>query len=328
MLKKLNPAARIVLLAAAILLAACAPASAAKEWKSYEELWDAIRKNWDENINTYQSDILGWSYRTKTYIREHRGQFKPNEEPPEDWVYRVYQVKFRKPNWILFSYNFSAHENTDRGGLIDRAIAHVVKFTQGTTFNFGYRGTDACYVKFPLISDNDFSKMDVSLLWKGAMKIMILASRNEIYKRPLSDLRDPRGNSVEDLIIGQTMGRFQRIGESADKDIVITIGRSPRFGRDDYQLTEDGWMSLKPAALNRPKTLYKITIEDKNLERCRHINKFETFVDPDKLIFLGLHEYEDDKLVGVTLFFNMKLNVDLPESLWEDYFKDRKISGR
>jgi len=311
---------------------ACLPASAMEikpEWKKNPEvLWKELRVNWDKNVKTYQCEILGWAYKTDNYIKNFTtGKDDDGKKIESDWNYRIYQIKFRKPNWILFRYNYSAHENTDKGSLIDRAVAYVLKYTGGTTFNYGYKGTDVAFIKFPYISNKDFEKYPISIQWKAMMKVLMIASRKEIYQRPLDELRDPRGYSVDNLIIGLTMNRFDSMFKKVDKDKSIKIETSPQFGKDDYSYNDEtGWLTLKPEANKKPHALIKLTFEDKNMKRCKGIDKYEAFIDPKTMMFAGLHEFESGKLVGATQFFNMKTNVDIPESEWAEYFKGRTIN--
>lgn len=323
-----------LVLAAAILFATLVSVSAfavemKQEWKDDPQtLWKELRVNWDNNVNTYQCEILGWAYKTDNYIKNFTtGKDDDGKPIKSDWTYRIYQIKFRKPNWILFKYNYSAHENTDEGSLIDRAVAYVLKFTGGTTFNYGYRGTDVAYIKFPYISNSDFAKYPIPLQWKAMMKVLMIASRKEIYQRPLDDIRDPRGYSVDNLIIGLTMNRFDPMFKNMDKDKSVKIETSPQFGKDDYSYDDaTGWLNLKPEAGKKPHTLIKLTFEDRNLARSKGIDKYEAFVDPKTMMFAGLHEFESGKMVGATQFFNMKINTDIPESQWEEYFKGRNIN--
>lgn len=327
-----------MLAAVAFMLCVAAYPSAAEvelkpEWKENPEvLWTELRKNWDENIDTYTSDILSWAYRTEWYMDEVWEPTSGDEERPDeiDWVYRIYQVKFRKPDWVLFSYNYSAHEkNTDSSDLISRAVAYVLKYTDGTTFNYGYKSDDKAYIKFPYVSNSTLAKFDIPWTMKAGMKFLMIVSRNEIYERPMSELKDPRGYSIDNLIIGLTMDRFDKFLDY-EENMTITVEPSPRLGKKDYDLDkETGWLKIKDGAYDADPEVLRLTFVDSDMERCKGLNKYEAFVDPETMMFVGLHEYEKDKLVGMTQFFNMELNPELPEKLWdEEFFENREIADR
>jgi hypothetical protein len=322
----------LFVLLAVVFMAAAPRASAVEvkpEWKKDPKvLWKEMKTVWDKDVKSYQCEILGWAYKTDNYIKNFtKGKDEDGKIIEKDWTYRIYQIKFRKPNWILFKYNYSAHENTEEGSLIDRAVAYVLKFTGGTTFNYGYKREDGAFVKFPYISNSEFAKYPISVQWKAMMKVLMIASRKEIYFRPLDEIRDPRGYSVDNLIIGLTMKRFDAMFEKMDGDKSIKVETSPQFGKDDYKYDDKtGWLTLKPEAAKKTPTIMKLVFEDKNLKRSKGVNKYEAFIDPKSMMVVGLHEYESGKLVGVTQFFNMKLNVNIPESEWEEYFKGRTVN--
>jgi len=324
--------ATAVAVIAAIVLAGTANALEIKEeWKENPKvLWDELKQTWDEDIDTYTCEILGWAYRTDNYIKNFtEGADEDGNTIETDWTYRIYQIKFRKPDWILFRYNYSAHEkNTDSDNLIDKAVANVLKYTGGTTFNYGYKGDEVAYIKFPTITWGQLKKYPIPFTDKLMMKGLLTLTRSDIFVRPLDEIRDPRGYSVDNLIIGMTMDRFSPSFDNLDDPATkVMIEASPRFGRDDYNYDEEtGWMTIKPEALTKEPEVIKLTFIDNDLERCKGINKYEAFVDPETMMFVGLHEYEYNKMVGATQFFNIKLNVDLPEQLWEDYFKGRNIN--
>ncbi len=329
-----------ILMAAMIVTITCAAAAHSQaavavkpEWqKKPATFWTAVKANWDKNVKTYSTSIFSWGYSTQTFIKYENKQFplKAGEKPrKENWSYRIYDTKFRKPNWVWFQYSKSLNENMTDGTIINKAVGMVLRYTGGTTFTYGYKDTTSAYIKFPYISNEKFATFPVSLADKAVMKLLMIASRKEIYKRPLSELRDSRGYSIDGLIISNTMAKFDRYFNKADKDIKVTISTAPRLGEKDYTLNEKtGWATIKPASLKKTPELIKLTLTDKNASRCRGVTKIELFVDPANMMFAGLHEYEGNKFVSTMMFSDMQLNIDVPESEFENFFKGRTIGDK
>lgn len=303
-----------------------------QEWKdSPQILWKELRTNWDNNVNTYSTDLVSWGYKTKNYIKNFTtGKDDDGKTIEEDWGYKIFHVNFMKPNKILFTYKYSAHENTEEGSVIDRAVAYVLRYTDGTTFNYGHRGEDVAYIKFPYLTNKQFSSLPIPLTFKAAMKLLMIASRSEIYQRPLDELKDCRGYAINSLSIGVTMNKFDpAFANLSDKDYVVSVEPSPRFTKDDYDLNETtGWLTLKKSALSKKAEVVKLRLTDKNKARNKGVDTIEAFIDTTNMMFVGIHEYEGDKLVYVTQFFDMKINdPNVKEADWEDYFKGRNINA-
>lgn len=302
-----------------------------KEWKdSPEILWKELRANWDKNVKTYSTDLVSWGYKTPNYIKNFTtGKDEDGKTIVEDWGYKIFHVNFLKPNKILFTYKYSAHENTEEGSVIDRAVAYVLRYTDGTTFNYGHKGNDVAYIKFPYLTNKQFSSLPIPMTFKAAMKLLMIASRSEIYQRPLDELKDCRGYAINSLSIGVTMNKFDpAFNNLSDKNYVVTVEPSPRFGKDDYSLDEKtGWMTLKKSSLSKPAEVIKLRLTDKNKSRNKGVDTIEAFIDTSTMMFVGIHEYEGDKLVYVTQFYNMKINdSSIKDADWEEFFKGRNIN--
>lgn len=302
-----------------------------QEWKdSPKVLWDELGANWEKNVHTYSTDLVSWGYKTPNYIKNFTsGKDDDGKKIEEDWGYKIFHVNFLKPNKILFTYKYSAHENTEEGSVIDRAVAYVLRYTDGTTFNYGHRGDDVAYIKFPYLTNKQFGSLPIPLTFKAAMKLLMIASRSEIYQRNLDELKDCRGYAVNALSIGVTMKKFDPAFKNlADKDYVVSAELSPRFGKDDYALDEKtGWMTLKKSSLSKPAEVIKLRLTDKNKTRNKGVDTIEAFIEPSTMMFVGIHEYEGDKLVYVTQFFNMKVNDSaVKDADWETFFKGRNIN--
>ncbi|MEW6202672.1 MAG: hypothetical protein AB1546_11885 [bacterium] len=315
------------------LLCALPPAQAkADQTDEVRKLWNEIRKKWDTEVNNYTTNIFSWAYRTKWYI-DHLPPKELLDESgkklEEDWVYRIYGVKFKKPGKVLLSYDYSEHEPLDKGSLINRAIAYTLKYIPGALLNYGWLDEEKIYVKFPYVGTREVLKMKIPIQWRVMMTALVIASRNEVYWKFPKDLKDPRGSDITMVIIGKTMDKFEHYFKIDDGTVESYLTKAPRLSKDYYKLKKDGWVEMKKGALDRePKELLMITLIDRNIERCRGVNKKVAFIDPEMKMFVGYQEYENDKLVGVYHFYNIEVNVDLPDKLWSDYFKDRKISDR
>ncbi|MEW5945175.1 MAG: hypothetical protein AB1742_03155 [bacterium] len=323
---------RALLFSLLTLFVLVAAPAAADQGAEVRKIWQEIRRRWDRDINTYSTSIFSWAYRTQYYI-DHLppGELPKNkdEKLEEDWVYRIYGVKARKPNLVLLSYDFSGHEHLERGSLIDRAVAYTLKYIPGTLLNYGFKDEENVYARFPLVSTKEVFKMDIPIVWRAAMTAVVIASRNEVYWKPLDEMKDPRGSRLTDVIIGETMNRFEHYFNIHDGSIEATLSKAPRISKEDYVLGGDGWLTLKKGAMDgNPQDLLILTFIDNDEKRCRGINRRVAFIDPEIPMFVGLQEYELDKLVSVYHFYDLKLNDDLPESLWSDYFKGRSVSDR
>lgn len=317
------------LLSGILILCICAGFSAASartaqsaENYTAQLLWAAVQKKWDNEVKTYSCGLFSWTYRTDSFIKNFPEFVKPGDKP--DWDYRGFKVRFKKPAMSLLRYEFSMNEDTENGTLIDRGIAYMLKYASGTTFNYGYKNMDTVYTVFPYLTNKQFESMPVELLWKAAMKVLMIVSRKEVYHDVPENLRDLRGNEIGDLSIGKTMKRY----EHYFKDSKVTISKAPVYTQDDFVIDETtGWLTMKKD-INKPATIYQLTMIPNSVKANKGITKVETFVDPASMMFAGLIEYEGDKMIQVMLFSDIKVNPDLPDSLWEDFFKGRTISDK
>jgi hypothetical protein len=295
-------------------------------------LWTSVSDNWDKNINSYHCKLFSWTYRTEWFIKYFPEVFitsesvngKPKDPPKVKWDYRIFDVRFKKPDKALLGYDLSLNENLDEGSLIDRGVAYMLTFAKGTMLSFGYKDDKEIYIVFPYLKDKEFNAMPVPTVWKAAIKLLMIASRREVYHKPITDMRDLRGNDIASLGIGRTMKRYDHYF----KDGKVTLSKVPLYTRDDYTLDKTtGWISLNKD-VNRPANVYMLTMVPKNVKANRGITKVECFIDPVTLMFVGLHEYENGKLIQVMLFSDLTLNPDLPDKLWDDYFKGRTLSEK
>lgn len=289
--------------------------------KTTKGVWEGARKKWAKT-RSYTCSTFAWGYRTKWFIN-HFPECLNKEGKPETpiWQYRVYSAKFKKPGKFLLSYDLSKNENTKTGSIIDRAVALVLLHVPGTLLNYGHKDKKNVYIKFPYI--RSLEEIEVPTAWKIAMKVLMIASRKEVYFKTLDNLRDARGYTIADLSIGRTMKKFDHYF----KDGKVTLSMAPRYTRRDYVLDSKGYLHLKKK-IKKKKSLYQLTMVPKSVKKNRGITKIEAFVDPKTMMFVGLHEYENKRLVGVMLFSNLKLNVSLSNSLWSKFFKGRKISAK
>lgn len=307
----------------------------------------------------FQSDHFIKVFKEKhSYVPPEKRATEPPLVP--DWRYRIYNLKYLAPEHIMVTYKKSQREDTERGTIINKAVGLVLKHVPGTVLTYGHykswefddRGNkrralgpneafarsklhpnlqavvlkplglfDAT-IKFPYITNEKFAVIPVPFLYKAAMKIMMIASRNEIYRKPNREMLDTRGYSIRDVAIHRVMDQF----EHYFNDGIVTLAPSAQFTESDYVLNEStGWLTLKN--VNKAKTIMKFVMIPKDLKKARGITKMEAFFDPKANLFYGLHEYENGKLVGVMQFQGLKMNdpaVNL--KVWEDHFKGRKIS--
>lgn len=292
-----------------------------------EQLWKAVDKKWDE-INSYTCKIFAWNYKTQWFIDnfpEYKDkEKKPGEEKP-DWAYRLYDIKFKKPEKTLLAYEISKNEKIEEGGLINRGVAYILRYIPGTTFNYGFKDKDYVYIKFPFVNLKEMANLPIPVTWKAPMTILLYASHSEVYWKTLDELKDLRGNYLSDLAIDKMMKKNSHYL----KDSTNSVTMSPYFVMNDYTLSEDGWLNVKPAIeTKKEKNIYKITMLPKDTKKSRGITKLEVFIDPELMMFVGLNEYENNKLVQVMSLMDLKLNAELPDNLWENFFKGRKVSNK
>jgi hypothetical protein len=281
-------------------------------------IWKDTRAKWD-STKSYSTDLFAWNYRTQWFIdhfpeARNISDVKENKKPSPDWSYRVYKLRFKKPTKAIVLYAMSTNEKTEQGGLIDRAVAYVLTYVSNTALIYGVKDPQLLYIVFPYISPKQFDAMPIGLQWKAAMKLLMYASRSEVYWKYIDDMKDARGN---------IMARYDHYF----KDGKVTASMSPQYVREDFVNTKEGWLSMKPG-IKKPATMYKLTMVPNDVKKNRGMSKVELFIDPTTKMFSGMIEYESGKMVQVMLFDNLKLDVDLPDKLWDDYFKGRTLSDK
>ncbi|HOO56602.1 MAG TPA: hypothetical protein PLN69_07250 [bacterium] len=289
---------------------------------SGEELWAKAKTTWDNDITSYECKLFSYTYRTDTYIKNFPDNCEPGDK--EDWDYRVFGIKFKKPDKILFTYDQSLNEDTENGTMIDKAVAYMLQYAHGTTFNYGHRDKDTVYIVFPYLTNSQFKKLPIPLVWKGAMKLLMIASRKEVYHQTLDELRDLRGNELVDLSIGNTMKRFDHYF----KDGEVTVSMAPLYTKKDFDLNEKTNRLSFKSGVSQTGNIYKLTMVPKDLASNKGITKVETFIDPATNMFNGMIEYEETGIVTVMFFSDLKLNTNPPDQEWEDFFKNRTLSDK
>ncbi len=314
-----------LIFSAAAFAAKPAAKPAAQKDPSPKELWAKVANKWDADVQTYHCKLFTWNYRTEYFIKNYPEFFKDDDKPPKvKWDYRVFDLRFKKPGKSLIGYDLSLNENLNEGSVVDRGVAYMLTYAKGTTLNFGEKDSKEVYIVFPYLNNKQFEALPIEMMWKAAIKILMIASRKEVYHKPIEKMRDLRGNTVEDLAIGKTMKRYDRYF----KDGNVTIKKVPLYTKEDYDLNKStGWLSLKKN-IKKPATVYQLTMVPKNVKANRGITKVETFIDPSNLMFVGLQEYENGKLVNVMMFSDLTVNPDLPDNLWTDFFKGRTLSDK
>ncbi len=286
------------------------------------ELWSAVSEKWDNEINSYECDLFSYTRRTDSYIKNFPDMVKPEDKP--DWDYRRFHIRYKKPGKSLLTYLESVNEDTNNGSIIDRGVAYMLKYASGTTFNYGYKNDDTVYIVFPYLTNKQFKKLPISLAWKGALKLLMIASRKEVYHQTLEETRDLRGNELGDLAIGKTMKRFDHYFNDAD----ITAADAAHYMKSDFVLNKKTGMLTMKSGIDRPADAVRLTIIPKDVAANKGITKVIADIDPKTKMFLGFIEYEKSGLVQVMLFSDLTENPELPDKLWEDYFKGRKISDK
>jgi len=321
-----------VLFSLNILMAAAAkPAKTAKapavSAETPQSIWNKTAKKWDTEINSYHTKLFSWTYKTDAFIKnfpEFNKKDKPTDVIKPDWDYRVFDLRFKKPMKAFVGYDLSLNEDLEGGSIIDKGVAYMLTYAKGTMLQYGYKDDKEIYIVFPYLTNKQFEKMPVPMVWKAMMKVLMIASRKEVYHKPLDKMLDLRGNSIADLSIGRTMKRY----EHYFKDGKVTLSKVPLYTKDDYNLDKNtGWLTIKEN-INRPATIYQLTMVPNNVKANREITKVEAFIDPKTMTFVGLHEYENGKLIQVLLFSDLTLNPELPDKLWEDFFKGRTLSDK
>jgi hypothetical protein len=312
--------ARLVLIALAVaFMVTAASRSAFSADPTPKQLWDKVGTKW-KTVNAYSCNLFIWNFRTPTWMKNHTQWLKPDAKPK--WDYRIFDVRFKKnPDKVLLAYKVSKNEDMVTGSLIDVSISYVLTYIPDTTFNFGYKDNKIVYIIFPYIKDKQFNALPVPPKWKAPMKLLMIASRKEVYWKKPEDLRDNRGNLLNEISIGIKMAQF----EHYFKDGTVTLSKTIMPTESAYTLNaKSGWLTGKPLPSGN---IYKLTMVPKDVKKNKGITKAEVFVDPATNMLVGLQEYEGKQLVQTILFSDLKINPNLPDKLWADQFQGRKLSN-
>ncbi len=311
-----------MLVCAIFALAAFAARPAEAAEPTADQLWKGVVEKWDNDVKSYSCDLFSYAQRTKTFIKNFPEYAKEDDKP--DWDYNVFQIRFRKPGKTLLKYRVSLNEDFESGSIIDKGVSYMLAYTDGTTFNFGHKDSQNVYIVFPYLSNSEFAKMPIAIQWKATLKLLMIASRKEVYHKKPDEIRDLRGFEIPDIAIGKTIARYQSFFDNSN----IAVSKVPLYVKEDFEInTETGVLTMKKN-INRPAEIYKLTMTPKTAAAGRGVSKLDIFIDPKTSMFAGLMEYEGNNLVHVKLFSNLKLNPDLPDKLWEDFFKGRKLSDK
>ena len=306
------------MLAAFVISASASPAFA--ETLKPKDIWDKAKAKWNA-VNSYQCKLFIWNFKTPSFMKNFPQHVEKDAKP--NWSYRVFDIRFKKPDKVLLKYETSKNEDLVNGTLIDVGIAYVLTYIPGTVFNYGMKDKQYVYIVFPYISDRAFNALPVPPAQKATMKLLMIASRKELYWKTPEDLKDERGNLLSETSIGLKMKAY----EHYFSDGVFKAEKAPMPKQSDFTLDEKtGWLTQKKAG--GPASVYKLTMSPKDPKKGKGITKVEAFVDPSNMMFVGLQEYEGNKLVQVILFLSLELNPDLPDSLWTDIIKGRKLSDK
>lgn len=295
------------------------------------DLMKQVNDKWAKT-NTYTCELFEWGYKTASFIKnfpEHRS--KDGTDKP-GWGYRVFKVRFKKPDLIMLKFVKSLNEDLKSGDIIDQAVAHVLAFIPGTTFVYGYEDAKkkvskkTVYIIFPYISDSKFSSLPLPADKKATMKTLMIASRQEFYDKAPDELKDDRGNLINELSIDKKIRQFEHY--FSDGKVTLKEGKIPK--ESDYTLDKKkGWLTLKSPS---GQTGYILTLTPGNVGKNKGVTKAEVFVDKELLMFVGLHEYEKvdgkERLVQVMVLTNLKLNAALEVKDWQEMFKGRKLSDK
>ena len=308
--------ALLVAVVMAVTLTVASPRQAAE--MPAKELWDKIAKKWNE-VNSYECTLTVWGFKTPSFMKNFPEHVEKDDKP--GWGYRVFKIKFRKPDFVVLEYRESRNENLNDPRLIDSAIAYVLTYVPGTRFSFGFKDKQKIYIVFPYISDTKFKELPVPAQKKAEMKLLMIASRKEIYHDLPKSLKDNRGNMLNETSIGIKMKQF----EHYLKDGKVTVDKVKIPKSSDYTLNKQtGWLTIKKAT---GREVYRMTMVPNNVAKNKGITKAEVYIDPVEMITVGLTEYEGSKLVQVILFDELKLNVSVPDTVFTDMYKARKVSN-
>lgn len=308
-----------------------AAATMAMAAPSADDLMKQVNAKWDKT-NTYTCELFQWGYKTPSFIKnfpEHRD--KDGADKP-GWGYRVFKVRFKKPDLIMLKFVKSLNEDLKSGDIIDQAVAHVLAYIPGTTFLYGYEDAKkkiskkTVYIIFPYISDSKFNSLPLPADKKATMKTLMIASRQEFYFKDPQDLKDDRGNLMTELSIDKKIDQFAHYF----KDGKVTVKEAKIPQESDYTLDKKkGWITLKSPS---GQAGYIMTMIPGNVGKNRGVTKAEVFVDKTQMMFVGLHEYEKvdgkERLVQVMILSDLKLNSALEIKDWTDMFKGRKLSDK
>jgi outer membrane lipoprotein-sorting protein len=293
---------------------AAAPASA----QSAADVWKKVEAQW-ESVKSYECTLFNYGFTTPSFIKNFPEHVDKDTKP--GWGYRVFKIKFKKPDNVILEYRESLNEDMNDPDMIDSAIAYVLTYVPGTKFMYGQKDTKRIYIVFPYISDSKFKELPIPDTKKGQMKLLMVASRTEVYHEDPNTLKDNRGNKLSETSIGLKIKQYKHY--LTDGKITVDKVKLPKKG--DFKLNKKtGDLTFK--AGTGPEAI-RLTMVPKDVKKNRGITKAEVYVDPKTYMISGLTEYEGAKLVQVQMFEDLKLNPSLPDSLWTDLWKGRKLSN-
>ena len=318
--------ALILTAVAAFAFSIASPAAAAPD---AADIVKKVQAKW-EKTKSYECELFQWGYRTPSFIKnfpEHR-----EEDDKPGWGYRVFAVRFLKPNYAMLRFKKSLNEDLTSGSIIDIAVAHVLAYIPGTTFLYGYEDkskkiqNNIVYIVFPYISDKKFNALPLPADKKATMKTLMIASRKEFYFKSPEDLKDNRGNLISELSIDK------KIAQSLHyfKDGKVTVKEVNIPQESDFTLDKKtGWLTAKKPT--GPKG-YKLVMVPNSVDKNKGITRTEVFLDKNNVMFVGMMDYEmvsgKEQLVQVMLMSKLKLNVKLSVDDWKGMFKGRKLSNK
>ena len=307
--------ALILAAVAGFVIAAATPASSAM---SADELWKKMEAKW-ASVKSYECTLFNYGFRTPSFIKNFPEHVEKGEKP--NWGYRTFKIQFKKPDLVILEYRESLNEDLTDPDMIDSAIAYVLTYVPGTKFMFGQKDKKKVYIVFPYISDTVFKKLPIPDTKKGQMKLLMVASRTEVYHEEPNNLKDNRGNKLNETSIGLKMNQYKHY----TKDGKITVAEVPMPQKSDFKLNKKtGDLTVGKAT---GKKAYRMTMVPKDVKKNKGVTKAEVYVDPATMMVVGLIEYEGSKLVQVQLFQDLKLNPSLPDTLWTGLWKGRKLSN-
>jgi outer membrane lipoprotein-sorting protein len=303
----------VLAMSVGLMLAAATPASA----QSAADVWKKVETKW-ESVKSYECTLFNYGFTTPSFMKNFPEHV--DKDTKTGWGYRVFKISFKKPDNVILEYRESLNENLSDPDMIDSAIAYVLTYVPGTKFMYGQKDTKNVYIVFPYISDTVFKKLPIPEAKKGQMKLLMVASRTEVYHENPKTLKDNRGNKLSETSIGIKIKEYKHY--LSDGKVTVDKVKMPQ--KKDYTLNKkSGELTFKAGT---GREVYRLNMAPKDVKKNKGITKAEVYVDPKTDMVVGLTEYEGSKLVQVQLFEDLTLNPNLPDTLWTSLWKGRKLS--